>query len=75
MSIGTPPVQSSAPTGDALPSSQDKKTPIGALEILSIPSAPTVQTSSPAGGSNVMDLLDGFGPNVPPTPGRVFVNV
>ncbi|KAM7464608.1 hypothetical protein LguiA_032729 [Lonicera macranthoides] len=68
LSIGTPPVQSSAPTGDALPSSQDKKTPIGALEILSIPSAPTVQTSSPAGGSNVMDLLDGFGPNVPPTP-------
>uniref|UniRef100_A0A5B6Z1G0 Putative AP-1 complex subunit gamma-2-like n=1 Tax=Davidia involucrata TaxID=16924 RepID=A0A5B6Z1G0_DAVIN len=64
LSIGTPPAQNSSSTTNILSFSQDNKTSVGKLERLSSPSA---QASSPAGGSPVMDLLDGFAPN-PPMP-------
>ncbi|KAL6969480.1 hypothetical protein U1Q18_029192 [Sarracenia purpurea var. burkii] len=60
LSIGTPPAQSSSFASDILSSSQDK-TSSGLLQTLSSPSA--AQASSHAGGSPVMDLLDGFAPN------------
>ncbi|XP_059648987.1 AP-1 complex subunit gamma-2-like isoform X2 [Cornus florida] len=67
LSIGMPPAQNSLSTPDILSSSQDNKTAAGALERLSSP-ASSAQTPSPAGGSSMMDLLDGFSPD-PPKPG------
>ncbi|CAK9137801.1 unnamed protein product [Ilex paraguariensis] len=63
LSIGTPPSQSGSSTPDIISSSQDHKTPVGALERLSSPSS--LQASSPSGGSPVIDLLDEFTPNLP----------
>ncbi|KAK9277510.1 hypothetical protein L1049_007054 [Liquidambar formosana] len=65
LSIGTPsPVQSSSSTADILSSIQDNKTSVATLERLSSPSSHSAQASSPAGASPVMDLLDGFTPNL-----------
>ncbi|GFZ21266.1 gamma-adaptin 1 [Actinidia rufa] len=64
LSIGTPPARSSSSTSDILSSIQDNKTSSGTLERLSSPSALSAQSSSPAGGSPIMDLLDGFAPNL-----------
>ncbi|KAK3015572.1 hypothetical protein RJ639_007745 [Escallonia herrerae] len=68
LSIGSPSAQDSSFTPNALSkSSQDDKTSMGALERLSSPSASSIQASSPAGGSPMMDLLDGFASS-PPLP-------
>ncbi|PSS13577.1 AP-1 complex subunit gamma-2 like [Actinidia chinensis var. chinensis] len=64
LSIGTPPAQSTSSTSDILSSIQDNKTSSGMLERLSSPSGLSAQASSPAGGSPIMDLLDGFAPNL-----------
>ncbi|XP_052184835.1 AP-1 complex subunit gamma-2-like [Diospyros lotus] len=61
LSIGTPPTQSSSST-DILSSSLDKPS-IDTLQGLSSHSAPSVQASSPAGGSAMLDLLDDFSPS------------
>ena len=73
LSIGTPPAQSSSSTSDILSSIQDNKTSSGMLERLSSPSGLSAQASSPAGGSPMMDLLDGFSPNLA-TQGIAFAN-
>ncbi|RVW47209.1 AP-1 complex subunit gamma-2 [Vitis vinifera] len=66
LSIGTPPpAQSSLSTPDILSSSQDNKMPAPTLERLSSPSSISIQASSPAGAAPMMDLLDGFAPNLP----------
>ncbi|XAR48051.1 hypothetical protein NMG60_11030752 [Bertholletia excelsa] len=59
LSIGTAPAQSSSSTSDILSSVEDNKISSDPLQRLSSPSAPSVQASS-AGGSPMMDLLDGF---------------
>ncbi|XP_044488303.1 AP-1 complex subunit gamma-2-like [Mangifera indica] len=68
LSIGTPPVQSNSPTLDILSTSQDNKTPVAALDGLSLmPSLPA--RTSPGGSASMRDLLDGFAPAVsPPKP-------
>ncbi|KAI8527141.1 hypothetical protein RHMOL_Rhmol12G0052600 [Rhododendron molle] len=63
LSIGTPPAQSSSFSSDILSTSQDNTTSSGNLQRLSSPSMPSAQISSAAGGSPIMDLLDGFAPN------------
>lgn len=63
LSIGTPPAQTSSFSSDILSTSQDNKTSSGNLHGLSLPSTPSAQISSGAGGSPIMDLLDGSGPN------------
>ncbi|KAK3041763.1 hypothetical protein RJ639_000279 [Escallonia herrerae] len=78
LSIGSPSAQDSSFTPNALSkSSQDDKTSIGALERLFSPSAPSIQASSPAGGSPMVDLLDGFasGPPLPETNGPAYPSV
>ncbi|XP_058193214.1 AP-1 complex subunit gamma-2-like [Rhododendron vialii] len=63
LSIGTPPAQSSSFSSDILSTSQDNTTSSDNLQRLSSPSTPSAQISSAAGGSPIMDLLDGFAPN------------
>lgn len=63
LSIGSPPAPNSFPTPDILSASQDNKTSVNDLERLSSPSVPSIQASSSAGGSPIMDFLDGFGSN------------
>ncbi|VFQ59768.1 unnamed protein product [Cuscuta campestris] len=64
LSIGTSPVQdSSSPSTPQLPTT---KSSLDLLDRLSSPSAPLARTSSPAGSSMMMDLLDGI-PQSPTT--------
>ncbi|KAI8025496.1 Sister-chromatid cohesion protein 3 [Camellia lanceoleosa] len=64
LSIVTPPAQSSPSTSDILSSSLDNKISVNTLQRLSSPSALSGQASLSAVGSPVMDLLDGFAPNL-----------
>lgn len=66
LSIGAPPDQNNTSTLDILSSNQDKQSSGDLLATLPISSL-SVQASSPAGSSSMMDLLDGFGasPSLP----------
>ncbi|KAH0677574.1 hypothetical protein KY285_025375 [Solanum tuberosum] len=60
LSIGTPPANSSPSTIQVSPSNVDTKSPVDLLDRLSSPSAPSVQVSTTAGSSPMLDLLNGF---------------
>ncbi|XP_010320597.1 AP-1 complex subunit gamma-2-like isoform X1 [Solanum lycopersicum] len=60
LSIGTPSANSSPSTIQASPSNVDTKSPMDLLDRLSSPSAPSVQVSTTAGSSPMLDLLNGF---------------
>ncbi|KAJ8569820.1 hypothetical protein K7X08_006397 [Anisodus acutangulus] len=65
LSIGTPPANSSPSTTQMSPSNVDTKSPVDLLDRLSSPSAPSVEVSTTAGSSPMLDLLNGF-PSSPP---------
>ncbi|KAK4358224.1 hypothetical protein RND71_023834 [Anisodus tanguticus] len=65
LSIGMPPAISSPSTTQVSPSNVDTKSPVDLLDRLSSPSAPSVQVSTTAGSSPMLDLLNGF-PSSPP---------
>ncbi|XP_059316551.1 AP-1 complex subunit gamma-2-like [Lycium ferocissimum] len=65
LSIGTPPANGSPSTTQASPSNFDTKSPVDLLDRMSSPSAPSVQVSTTAGSSPMLDLLNGF-PSSPP---------
>nr|XP_016448421.1 PREDICTED: AP-1 complex subunit gamma-2-like [Nicotiana tabacum]XP_018629076.1 AP-1 complex subunit gamma-2-like [Nicotiana tomentosiformis] len=72
LSIGTPPANSSPSTTQVSPSNVDVRSPVDLLDRLSSPSAPSVQVSSTAGSSPMLDLLNGFpsSPSIPVTEGN-----
>lgn len=70
LSIGTPSANSSPSTIQASPSNVDTKSPMDLLDRLSSPSAPSVQVSTTAGSSPMLDLLNGF-PSSSPIAGAV----
>lgn len=59
LSIGDLPAQDNTSKLDIIPSSQDNQSSGDLLGTLATPSV-SVQASSPAGSSSMMDLLDGF---------------
>ncbi|KAJ9563817.1 hypothetical protein OSB04_008977 [Centaurea solstitialis] len=63
LSTGSPPAQNGSSTHDIFSIGQDNKASVGALDSLSSPMVPSVQAAPTTGGSSMMDLLDGFGPN------------
>lgn len=74
LSIGTPPpTESSLSLSDILSSGQDNKMPAAKLERMSSLSSIAVPSSSPAGPSPMVDLLDGLAPNLP-VPGKHLIS-
>ncbi|PWA92212.1 adaptor protein complex AP-1, gamma subunit [Artemisia annua] len=67
LSTGSPPAQNGSSTADILSISQDNNSSVSALDSLSSPMPQSVHIAPTTGGSPIMDLLDGFGPN-PPVP-------
>ncbi|XP_071692165.1 AP-1 complex subunit gamma-2-like isoform X2 [Rutidosis leptorrhynchoides] len=65
LSIGSPPQNGSSAFTDILPLSQDNKTSVSPLDSLSSSIGPSVQPSSSALNSPIMDLLDGFTSSTP----------
>ncbi|GKB28959.1 adaptor protein complex AP-1, gamma subunit [Tanacetum coccineum] len=63
LSSGSPPAQNGSSAADILSLSQDIKSSVSALDSLSSPMVQSVHTAPTTGGSPIMDLLDGFGPN------------
>ncbi|XP_039006909.1 AP-1 complex subunit gamma-2-like isoform X2 [Hibiscus syriacus] len=65
LSIGTsPPEQSNSSASDILCSIQDNNAPLASLNDLTSLSPLSANATSPASPAPVMDLLDGFGPNL-----------
>ncbi|XP_047330094.1 AP-1 complex subunit gamma-2-like [Impatiens glandulifera] len=76
LSIGTTPEPDQINSNTDILSS--KKSSVGILESLSSPSLPSAQPISPATGSSMMDLLDGFSPStavVPEKNGPVYPSI
>ncbi|KAI3729034.1 hypothetical protein L6452_17680 [Arctium lappa] len=65
LSIGSPSPQNGSSAPDLLSISKDNRTSVSALDSLSSALGPSVQTSFTAGDAPMMDLLAGFGPNLP----------